>query len=246
MRKRRLKGLTWPINDPALLRELVQQAVKTRFGDQRRAAEATGLSQSWISRMLNPETSPTEIQKSVVPALRQLLGDEDWPLLIPIFVPKASDVLFTAHREWLRLSKEHSAFGTGQWCIRDENGPRIEPINTDEQGRTQRDYERDALLQHLAISEAPLKARLDALLSMNDMPEERQLITLSRILDLLIESAESGFAEPSWRDLHPEDLREIVDLGITREELLLKGRHIGNRIIRSVTASPKVTRKKKR
>jgi hypothetical protein len=196
--------------------------------------------------MSKSETASNEIQINAIPGLRRLLGEEEWAVLIPIFVPDTTDIQFKTYREWLQRSIDHTALGTYSWCVRTEDGFRVDTMLRDQDGKTQRERERDALLQYLAEHEPMLKGRLDKLSATKGMEEDRWKISLSRILDLLIDSAETGFAEASWRELHRDDLREIVSLGIAREELLLKDWNVGEHIVRSVRGPLKAPRRKKR
>jgi hypothetical protein len=244
-RKRRVPGRLWPIADRALLRQLVRAAIDERFGgSQRRAAAETGLSSAWISRVLNEATTPTEVQIDTLVALRRLLVEADDDAYVDLLLPDASSPLFRAYSAWIEHSIEQASIGTGSWLTNDVDGTKSEEIVRDEDGQTQLDRERAALLVHVAAIAPDIKERMELLAK--QLNPHRWLVSLSRILDLLVTSPQAGFAEPWWRTMHADDVREVVRKGLEREELLLQGWSSLDQTLRSSLGRARPIRRKKR
>ena len=217
----RTKGALLPLVRPDELAHVIAQAIDERFDGRIAAASAASrVSRSWLRRMLGRVGKvPKAIHPAVIPGLKVLVGKSRLDQLQGALIPRAVEVMVARHQDWLAHVRQASGRGSGVWWTLE--GGRIKQGRSRKNAnrRTQREAERDALQEHIRRNHPYLFKRIKKYMAYAIAQGRAQLV-LSRILDPLLESAETGFIEPSWRDLTRAELENAISLGLRREQLL--------------------------
>ena len=242
-RPRRVRGRLMPLANAEAVAALARDAIEQRFGGvMATAARDTGLSRSWLRRLVGvADSRPHGIHPNSLPGLRALVGEAGTAALQEALVPSAIAQMVARHDAWLAQMQAASARGSGVWC--EVKGERLvkRRMVPDENGLTQRERERTALKKHIARKHPRLNLRIKRLVATTYM-QGRAFLVLARILDLLIEAPESGMIEPSWRDLTFTQLERVLTLGIQREELLISSLERDQQAVRVLAGDSKFRR----
>lgn len=221
------RGPNLPIANPKRLASLVIAGTDT-FPSDRAAARATGLSRSLLARLKNG--TQREIDLGNYLKLGSLVPRDQHELLDQAFIPKGAQVLRRRYSAWLRRVSALASLGVGERLVRTPNGFERRRYNAHEGAQTARDDERDALWEYLRTRSPQLVREAEALF--DRIPNNR--LPLARVLDPLLNAAESGFHEVSWRELAATDydsLTRFIQLGIKRERLLTPKQNSVSRLV---------------
>jgi hypothetical protein len=221
-RPTRQPGPLWPIRKgrQERLRQLVQIAItRDFFDDIKQAAGSSGISVATLRRVLQGK-GKGQMQFETYDGLYRLVGpdaaDEFHALFMP---PGAPETIGQGYSQWIRKNLQQSSRGIGRWWLKGPRGFFDRSIFMDDGGPTLRDRERDELWDHVMKKWPSLVKRLgQAYPDVIDL--ELREIARRRVLDLLIDGPESGYVIPSWRELPPKRVRNIIALGIQREEAI--------------------------
>lgn len=216
----RERGMLWKVRKPERLQTLVGDAMRTTFGNSySKAAAASGLSESWLRRLLDG-ARVDEIELRMLYGVLLLLGEgrgEEWAdLFMPSGVNKSIGPAFKKWRERFLFNSSH---GSGTRWVRVADEFIAEPIVKNADGLTQRDRDRNELWASFANRYARDVERFEKIFE-NDTYGLRE-ISFRRVLDPLIDSAETGYFTESWRELHLKRWGKVIKLGIQREEALM-------------------------
>ena len=225
------RGPNLPISNPKQLASLVTAAIDS-FPSQRAAARGTGISQSLLSRLRN--ASLREIDLGNYLKLGSLIPKDQHDLLDRAFIPKGARVLRKRYAAWLARVTAMTSLGVGERLVRTPNGFETRRYNAHEGAQTPRDDERTALWEYVR-ARSPQLVR-DAETFFSRFPNN--CLPFARVLDPLLNAAESGFHEVSWRELATSDydrLTRIIALGIKRERLLVFKQHSVSRLVEVYT-----------
>jgi hypothetical protein len=221
------RGPNLPISNPKQLASLVTAATDS-FPSQRAAARATGISQSLLSRLQN--ATLREIDLGNYLKLGSLIPKDQHELFDRAFIPKGAQVLRKRYAAWLARITAMASLGVGERLVRTPNGFETRRYDAHEGAQTPRDDERTALWECVRVRSPQLVREAEAFF--NRFPTGR--LALARVLDPLLNTAESGFHEVSWRELaahNYKDLTRIIALGIKRERLLAPKQNSVSRLV---------------
>jgi hypothetical protein len=209
----------WHINDRQLLSDLLQAAV-TQYGGQRRAAHIAGISQAILSRLL--ACTQGELDEHTGLRLHTLVLEEQHHRLRDVFFPEAWGVLMDQFNQWLDTSLQRASLGIGTRLVRTPEGFAVRQSYA--QVPSLRDKERALLWRYVRFrSRKQSELIRDAESMLGQHGVKLWTLTLTRILDPLLNTQESGFVQWSWREWRLTDykrLEQFVELGLRREKLL--------------------------
>lgn len=152
-------------------------------------------------------------------------------------VPRGARILGRRYSSWLQRSLDLASTGVGDWMIRTGDGYKTRHYRLDDGKATVRDEERKALWRYVRRRSPRLVRDAENVFRKHTDPR----LPRTRVIDPLINAAESGFIEPSWRELGRENyerIEKIIDLGIRREKLLLPQRATPVRMVEVFALSP--------
>jgi hypothetical protein len=231
-------GRYWPIHDKPGLRQVLERTIKERGfeGAPSRAASELGVDQSLLSRLLH-EQSDHISQKNFADLIGFVLDEEQLPhtdsasnerynsLLLTI-QPVELSTLVGSEARWYGATMRAASEGTGIRWVRTARGFEARDIIDSDGGGSFRDRERDALWKFVCARFPATEAEAERLFAAlpSDAIGYARIIKI-RVLDVLLNSSESGFVELSWRELkdnEPETIEKVVSLGLRRERELLR------------------------
>lgn len=224
----------WRIHNSRLLGSLVRDAISERFGTQREAARQTGINQTLLSRLANETHDEIDVGNFI--KLHSLIPEGHHGDLDLAIVPRGARLLGRRYSVWLGRSLQIASTGVGDRLIRTADGYKTRHYRSDEGEETWRDYERSALWRYVRRRSPHLHREAEKVFRRHADPR----LPLTRILDPLINSPESGFIERSWRELRAANytiLEQIIELGIRREHLMLAPQSTLERMIEVFTMS---------
>jgi hypothetical protein len=243
----REKGKLLPVVYPERLAEAIEREIAERFGGNRHEAAAqSGLSVIWLGRFLDPLTRPRSVQPAVFEALGRFFVGRRRLVAIDCFFPDGTSELLNRYGEWLRESLVRSANGGGVWVEMHGAEPSVVKAERDADGLTQRDHEREALWAEVQRAHSAIAERLENLFVNRTPIPARLELAKRRVLDPLIESAESGFIEPSWRHMRRADVHAVLMLGLEREEVLVGKDVPAERVAKVLAGRPGFRRQRRR
>lgn len=218
------------IADPAALSDVLRRAIDSpRFrGRRSHAAKEVRLNPSQITRLLDQQHR--RISSAVVEKLAKLVklgAKEELPRFeAALIAPETQDVL-VRHRQWVGARVRDWVKRQGARGVRDLTGA-IRWIEEGESDAASRERARDVveLTAHIGrilgwdplerLAEVVVRKALSEQLAMG-----RLIVAWHRVLEPILQSAESGFVELHWREMPGPQLRAFVEAGVLREQLVL-------------------------
>lgn len=241
--KGRPRGQSLLIADRALLKELVAGAVEREYGGSvRAAADKADLDDKVVSMIMAGKKKELAADNYI--KLHILIPEREHSRLWNAFVPEEARALSRGFEQWLETSDRMASLGVGVRWTRTAVGF-AQRKETGKVGKTCRDVERMALWDHFKTCRPLTAAKCEAKLSEHPDAPVYGRVVLARILDPLLNSAASGFREPSWRELrlsHPSRLVRFIELGITREGLLFRTELAMKRLLHVLQLQPQEMR----
>lgn len=221
--KGRPRGQALPIANKELLRSLVAGVIETEFGGSvRAAAHKANLPDKLLSTILAEGKKELDVDNYI--KLHKLIPEREHLRLWHAFVPEEARALSRGFEQWLEASDRMASVGIGVRWTRTADGF-VQRRETSRVGKTRRDVERITLWDHFKTCRPLTAAKFEAKLREHPNAPMYGRVVLARILDPLLNGAASGFRERSWQELrlsHPSRLLRIIEIGITRELLLLR------------------------
>ena len=235
--KGRPPGQGVPIADSALLKQLVDSAIDREGGGTvRAAARRAKLGEKLLGELIAMKKKEIDVGNYI--KLHQLIPVANHERLRCAFVVTELEALAQGFHEWLVLSARATSVGVGVRWVRTAQGFVRRPD-------AERDIERAELWEYYK-TRRPLKAASfeQKLGDHPDAPLYGRVI-VARILDPLLNAPASGFRETSWQELrqrHPSRLLQFIELGITREMLLVRSELPMKRLLHVLRLQPQEMR----
>jgi hypothetical protein len=216
LHNRRRRRLT--VAHPEGLARLLREVIDERYGGvQLRAARGSVSRQSQFSRLLRAKTPTIQVKtfewlKRFVPPERRA------ELVASLLSPSVSDMVLAYHL-WLGERGDRFPSRRGRrWRmtsrgIRKADGIPFTQRLKESEYLVQRLRQQPDLVSYFRSFERAAKARGHSGARIN--------LAYIRVVEPLLEMRESGFVERGWEEMSPEDLRQFLEAGFTRERVLL-------------------------
>jgi hypothetical protein len=209
------KGRLTPVLDDEALSRLVKEVVRTRFkGNQSEAARAVGLHPSRLSRIVRKQTPG--LRPRTLAALERLLPRQHHRALHESLLDEATEDILTLARRWRIWT--HT---TRHLTVRSSPNP-VETAAAS-RARERARVRRFAALR--MIWEEHYVAQCNALRSEAErhaQTTERLEWAWERMLEPLVDSADTAYIERCWEELPERDRQRFVEASISQELVLLR------------------------